>query len=305
MKIALCVISAHFFLIMALVYFQTPSTKVVARRPVAVKTYVLHPNKPAASKYLKLDRPISLLVMAPAPAESEKEKTIEIETAAPEIRKETAESSQPAASPPTEALKTPNNLASKPNKPIEKKKEEPKKTASKPVATAATKPSSPTPASKSSATSSTKTSSKAAVKKEAATKNNSKQQKLISLMQQSLKTLNGTSNNQAVAPMAPSGKMVEKLASEALTFGANYEEELVSYLEALLTLPEKGKVRLKLTLKREGSVQKIEILNASSGRNKKYVENALAACSFPSFGARFKGESAHTFTITLTNEDSR
>lgn len=147
-----------------------------------------------------------------------------------------------------------------------------------------------------------KTTAKPIVKKEQPKKEqpNPNQQKLISMMQQSLNRLE-TGGAQERHTAQSSRATIGALASEALSFEAKYEEELVIYLESLLSLPEKGDVKLKLTLKREGNVQKIDILKTTSESNKKYVESTLIPCCFPSFGSHFKGEIAHTFTITLVS----
>jgi len=137
-------------------------------------------------------------------------------------------------------------------------------------------------------------------KKTARSKENPNQEKLISMMHQSLATLNTTaSTSQPATPMKPNA--IGKLTSETLSFEAKYEEELVLYLESLLSFPENGEVKLRLTLRREGSVQKIAILSSTSERNGKYIEATLATYSFPPFCAHYKGESTHTFTLTLTN----
>jgi hypothetical protein len=120
--------------------------------------------------------------------------------------------------------------------------------------------------------------------------------KLISLVQESLNTLNSPKGNPTKTQKATP---IKSLASELLTFEAKYEEELISYLEALLSLPEKGEVKIKLTLKREGSVQSLEILKAASHKNREYIQTSLPSCSFPSFGTHFKGETTHTFTLNL------
>ncbi len=137
-------------------------------------------------------------------------------------------------------------------------------------------------------------------------KNDPNKAKLISMMQNSLCALNqapesrtGGSGNSSLDKGG--NRTIGKLASEALSFEAKYEEELIAYLESILSFPEKGEVGMKLTLKREGSVKKVEIVRSSSKQNKSYIESIVAACSFPPFGKQFKGEESHTFTITLTS----
>ena len=122
------------------------------------------------------------------------------------------------------------------------------------------------------------------------------QDKLIALMQESL---NNLGKAPSVEKSTAVSKSIGKLASETLSFEADYEEELILYLETQIFLPEQGDVKLKLTLTKTGGVSKIDIIACPSERNKKYVESALAACVFPTFGKHFKGQSTHTFSITL------
>lgn len=123
---------------------------------------------------------------------------------------------------------------------------------------------------------------------------------LITLMQKSLQTLDGSNAK------AETTHILGALASEALHFENRYEEELISFLESCLSFPEKGeqneKVKLKLTLKRDGSVQKVEILQAHSEKNRCYCESTLSSLSFPPFGTYFKGKNQKIFTLTLITE---
>lgn len=150
----------------------------------------------------------------------------------------------------------------------------------------------------------TKTEGKTKVQDKAKTegKANASHDQLITLMQKSLQTLNGSGTKAETQPTPVLGA----LASEALRFENRYEEELISFLESCLSFPEKGeeneKVKLKLTLKRDGSVQKVEILQAHSEKNRYYCESTLNSLSFPPFGTYFKGKNQKIFTITLTTE---
>ena len=89
------------------------------------------------------------------------------------------------------------------------------------------------------------------------------------------------------------------LASETLNSDGSYEELLVAALQAQLTLPEKGEVKLRLTLTRGGHIQKIESVQSVSAQNRTYIETALPNCYLPAFGTHFKGVAVHTFTFTL------
>lgn len=127
-------------------------------------------------------------------------------------------------------------------------------------------------------------------------------QNLLALMNKSLETINHAVSTSVVPPQTNIQKM-GSLASEAISFERNYFEELVCYLQQRLTLPEKGVVKVALTLKRSGKVEELQILNYSTTANRDYVNNTLPNFSFPSFGTQLKGESSHTFSITLTSEN--
>lgn len=125
-------------------------------------------------------------------------------------------------------------------------------------------------------------------------------EQLIALMQNSLNSL-GSSN---ISENLPTPTQIETLSSETIEFQTNYQEELVFYLQSRLSLPEKGEVKLKVTVERNGRVEKVEILDAASEKNKLYVASALTSFSFPPFASQFKNEKRHTFTLCLTSEFS-
>jgi hypothetical protein len=131
-------------------------------------------------------------------------------------------------------------------------------------------------------------------------------EKLISLMKQSLTALNDTSTSTPKGKDPPTRlNTLGKLKSETLSTESLYETELIGYMESLLCLPEKGKVKISLTLNRDGVLQELKILEASSLKNRHYIETMLPALSFPAFGVRFKNELSHTFAIMLTSENLR
>lgn len=124
-------------------------------------------------------------------------------------------------------------------------------------------------------------------------------QELIQLMQKSINTLDTASvAAQVKSPVAKSSTL-GALASEKLNLDESYEELLVAALQTQLTLPEKGEVKLRLILTRDGQIQKIESVQSASAQNRTYIESALPSCYLPSFGSHFKGQKVHTFTFTL------
>lgn len=135
----------------------------------------------------------------------------------------------------------------------------------------------------------------------------SRLEQVAALMRQSLEKLENPSK---VTPKTPTKatttpSKLSSLASESLAQDATYQRDLVAYLEDALEFPEKGKVRIKLSLKRDGGVQKLEIVETSSEKNKKFVETQIPGLSFPPFGRNFGSEIVHTFSITLSSENSR
>lgn len=94
----------------------------------------------------------------------------------------------------------------------------------------------------------------------------------------------------------------ENTQGELSAIELGYCEELIMHMRLSLRLPTHGDVKLRLTLKKNGSVVKMEILSSASLENKNYIEKMLSQMQFPSFGQNFPGEDQHAFLVTLTNE---
>ena len=73
------------------------------------------------------------------------------------------------------------------------------------------------------------------------------------------------------------------------------EESLSSFFKKNLKLPEFGEIKIKLSTDHEGKVQKLEILQSNSKKNRAYLKNTLPELSFPCFN--------ETLTIRFYNED--
>lgn len=112
--------------------------------------------------------------------------------------------------------------------------------------------------------------------------------KLRAAMQKQLASLD---TKQSVGP----------IKTEALVFENSYRDTLVSYLENALTLPEQGNVKIALTVNRSGVVKSVLVKEAPSKANETFVEKMVPMLLFPPFEGNFKGESSHTFAITLTS----
>jgi outer membrane biosynthesis protein TonB len=75
------------------------------------------------------------------------------------------------------------------------------------------------------------------------------------------------------------------------------EETLASFLHTSLNLPEFGEVKIQMTIKKDGTVAHLTVLQAESHKNKAYLEKHLPLLKFPLILDKEK-----TFTFTFCNE---
>ena len=96
----------------------------------------------------------------------------------------------------------------------------------------------------------------------------------------------------------------ERFEKDSLENSKNqsYQNELALRLKSLLHLPELGEVKLRLTIKRNGSLTEMKVLKSESEKNRKYLEQELKTIRFPDFSSSFGNEAEHSFTVTLSNE---
>ncbi|MBS0651289.1 MAG: flagellar hook-length control protein FliK [Verrucomicrobia bacterium] len=83
---------------------------------------------------------------------------------------------------------------------------------------------------------------------------------------------------------------------------SDYPNLMIGYLHQSLHLPEFGEVKIQLTLRQDGSVAKLVVLNTESDKNKRYLEGSLPKLQFPSFNGSFAKKKEHTFILTFCNE---
>ncbi|MBX3718406.1 MAG: flagellar hook-length control protein FliK [Parachlamydiales bacterium] len=83
---------------------------------------------------------------------------------------------------------------------------------------------------------------------------------------------------------------------------SDYPNLMIGYLHQSLHLPEFGEVKIQLTLRQDGSVAKLVVLNTESEKNKRYLEGSLPKLQFPSFNGSFAKKKEHTFVLTFCNE---
>ncbi len=88
----------------------------------------------------------------------------------------------------------------------------------------------------------------------------------------------------------------------AVDFDSDYPNLMIGYLHQSLHLPEFGEVKIQLTLRQDGSVAKLVVLNTESEKNKRYLEGNLPRLKLPSFNGSFAQKKEHTFVLTFCNE---
>lgn len=105
-------------------------------------------------------------------------------------------------------------------------------------------------------------------------------------------------------PVKPSQIVIPEIALEldCLSEEEEYISSIVRYLQTHLELPDMGEVKVDLTLRRDGSVEKVKVLSAESERNKKRLEEELPHMCFPPFSKGAQGMKTKGFILTFCNE---
>lgn len=91
-------------------------------------------------------------------------------------------------------------------------------------------------------------------------------------------------------------------SSSAIGYSDNYQDQLIDLLQSGLDLPDYGDVKLKLTLKKDGTIMELTIIEAQSQKNRSYLEKNLKTVHFPVFSGGLAKENTHTFTLTFCNQ---
>lgn len=103
---------------------------------------------------------------------------------------------------------------------------------------------------------------------------------------------------QKSSPTAKS-RSIPKLLVEGNEEGG-YGDLLAGALEARLSLAVSDKVKVSMTVKRDGTVKQFSILSYQNEENRKKIESAIKTITLPPFGRYFPGEKEHEFAILLT-----
>lgn len=83
---------------------------------------------------------------------------------------------------------------------------------------------------------------------------------------------------------------------------SNYNEFLVAYLQQQLHLPDFGEVKIEITLRKDGAVERFVVLKTESDKNRKYLEERLPSLHFPDFKGKGLSKNRQTFVLTFCNE---
>jgi outer membrane biosynthesis protein TonB len=103
------------------------------------------------------------------------------------------------------------------------------------------------------------------------------------------------------ATPSPIQLQIDTQAGEEET-SSDYTDNLVGHLHRTLSLPDYGEVKIQLSLRQDGTVAKVIVLNAQSVKNRQYLETHLPRLKFPRFAGAYATKSEQTFVLTFCNE---
>lgn len=108
---------------------------------------------------------------------------------------------------------------------------------------------------------------------------------------------NSSPKRNMAIPSAPQTLELDRIDDSYLQ--QEYQMTLVRHLQEKFELPEHGEVKIALTLKKDGSVIKVQVVKAESEKNRVFLEKNLISLVFPSFP--FDNEKI-TFVLTFCNQ---
>ena len=92
-----------------------------------------------------------------------------------------------------------------------------------------------------------------------------------------------------------------RIPIELSTKEINYRDEISMRVIRELALPEHGSGTIKLTIGRSGKIDRVEVMESASSRNKEFILKNLPNLRFPPFENRFKDSLQYTFIIKFNN----
>lgn len=97
-------------------------------------------------------------------------------------------------------------------------------------------------------------------------------------------------------PATKTEVQIPVLATAQKNTASGSEETIASLLQASLTMPEFGEVRMQLTVDRRGRLRSMEVLHTKSEKNAAFLRNRLPELQFPCLNEDT------TLTIVFSNE---
>jgi hypothetical protein len=104
----------------------------------------------------------------------------------------------------------------------------------------------------------------------------------------------------AIAPLQIDS--TDTITEEHTDESGDYISALAGHLHATLHLPDFGEVKIELTLRQDGTVVKLKVLNTESQQNRKYLESHLPLIKFPHLTGSYAKKNEHTFILNFCNE---
>lgn len=109
----------------------------------------------------------------------------------------------------------------------------------------------------------------------------SKKKELLAATKKSLATLQATTPNKKDEISKEKLPTLSTELSQDVYNEPSYTDKLIAHLEEFLILPEKGSVKIELTLSPTGKVIKVAILSCLSQANRDYIYARLTSLTFP------------------------
>lgn len=125
-------------------------------------------------------------------------------------------------------------------------------------------------------------------------------QKLMKELEESIAKIEGKhdkvdTSRQIATPRAIDTLKIDHLEKD--NSDEDYTDTLILCLRQSLNLPDFGEVKIKLTLRQDGTVDKLIVLKTESENNRRYLETHLPNLKFPALNKQ-----QHTFVLTFCNE---
>jgi hypothetical protein len=125
-------------------------------------------------------------------------------------------------------------------------------------------------------------------------------QKLVRELEESIAKIEGSHDKVDTSLELETPRTIDALKIESFKpnlTNDDYTGTLILCLQQSLNLPDFGEVKIKLTLRHDGTVEQLTVLKAESENNRRYLETHLPHVKFPALN-----NLEHTFVLTFCNE---